>query len=296
MGTSEAISLLDQSPIVLVPTPTTPNPLITALLQEFRKANPAITRSGLTELRLAGDGRYVAVAWGSTSDQVFRGRFDEWLLGVFLVDGTLSRVERALDVMPTPRWNDFHIWIDTLTPYRVTVLGRGSTYGDGPIRRVYEIGDQVGPELVEASRKVTRLPPSGFPQLPPVIRRQLEADGCQVPQSPTERGRHNVVSGHFAAVDQLDWAVLCSIDGSPTIRIYWGGYASCRDPVVEWIGPDWGLLDDLKLTWNVVIRPMTAGQAATAAQNVGAKLAAPAHEAIFERYCENGTWIDLQVH
>jgi hypothetical protein len=315
LASSTALLLLVQVPLGVGPRTTTvaemlprfgqapaggsrdvasPNPLLTVFLRQFRERNPAIGRGGLIELRQASPGQYIAIAWGTTEDQVFRGRFEDWLFGVFVVDATLTRVERVLEIMPTPRWGDFEIGIATLTADRVTVFGRGG-YSDNDMRRVFEIGPPVSPEVAEADRKVVRLPPSSFPQLPRVVRRQLEADGCRVPQSPTQRGRHNVISGQFAAIGQRDWAILCSIDGQPMIRIYWGGYATCRGPVVEWIGRDWALLDIPDLRWRTVIGSMSARQALTAAEAIGEKLMAPTHEAIFERYCQNGKWLNLHA-
>lgn len=270
------------------------NPLIPALLTEFRKRNPAIVRGGVADLRQSSPGRYIAVGWGSTEDQEFHGRFEDWLLGIFVIDSTLGRVERVLEIMPTPRWGDYTISIQTLTPYRVTLRGEGG-YGDGVILRACDIGDAVSAAVAEAARRIVRLPPSRFPQLPRVVRRQLESDGCLVPQGAKEAGPHNVVSGQFAAAGQVDWAILCSIEGQSSIRIFWGGYSSCRGPVVEWVAPDWALLDVRDLGWDTVVRTMSAQQVVAAAEDVGVKLAPPVHEAVFEKYCEDGTWLDLHA-
>jgi hypothetical protein len=68
------------------------------------------------------------------------------------------------------------------------------------------------------------LPPSALPTLPRAFRAELERRGCTVQQS---HRSENVISGHFAAATQVDWAVLCSQRGHSTILVYWGGAAQC---------------------------------------------------------------------
>ena len=68
------------------------------------------------------------------------------------------------------------------------------------------------------------LPPSALPTLPRAFRAELERRGCTVQQS---HRSENVISGHFAASTQVDWAALCSLRGQSTILVYWGGAAQC---------------------------------------------------------------------
>ena len=180
------------------------NGLFELVRAEFQKRNRAIVRAKVTELRETVGGAYVVLAWGATADSTFRGNFDDELHGVFLIDPTLTRVDRVLDIMPTPRWGDYRFWIDKLTNEEVIVLGRGDTYGDSPMRLAYVVNprDYVMARI-EASKRVVRLSPSAFRQLPPAVRRRLEADGCQVPQSPDLKSPHNVISGNFAAAVKL---------------------------------------------------------------------------------------------
>ena len=51
----------------------------------------------------------------------------------------LTRIERTLKIIPTPRWMDYSLWIEDITALKVTVAGKGSTYGDGTIRKTYQI-------------------------------------------------------------------------------------------------------------------------------------------------------------
>src|SRR5947208_454932 len=69
---------------------------------------------------------------------------------------------------------------------------------------------QLSDEWQLAAKRIVRLPPNAFRDLPARVRMQITADGCLVPQlggisSPSP---HNVVSGQFVVRGQLDWAIL----------------------------------------------------------------------------------------
>jgi hypothetical protein len=84
---------------------------------------------------------------------------------------------------------------------------------------------------------IPQLPPSQFPELPARFRQQLENRGCSIPQVsgwPLEPGvteatqaRMNVIAGHFARNDQVDWAALCRKDGQSSILVFWGKPTAC---------------------------------------------------------------------
>jgi hypothetical protein len=82
---------------------------------------------------------------------------------------------------------------------------------------------QTRDDWAAAARAIRRLPPEGFPQLPRVVRDALKKRRCTVPQSFYPERPHNVVSGAFARPGQLDWAVLCSVDGRSAILVFWAG-------------------------------------------------------------------------
>ena len=84
---------------------------------------------------------------------------------------------------------------------------------------------------------IPQLPPSQFPELPARFRQQLENRGCGIPQVsgwPLEPGvteatqaRMNVIAGHFARNDQVDWAALCYKNGQSSILVFWGKPTAC---------------------------------------------------------------------
>jgi hypothetical protein len=60
----------------------------------------AVSNIPWTTSRLAG------LARGS-SGREFRGSFEDELFCVFVTDSTLTRVLKVMEILPTPRWNDY---------------------------------------------------------------------------------------------------------------------------------------------------------------------------------------------
>jgi hypothetical protein len=67
-----------------------------------------------------------------------------------------------------------------------------------------------------------RLNPSEFPELPALVREELDRRGCTIPQVHGEARPHNVTRGAFRSARRLDIAVLCSRDGASSILVFWG--------------------------------------------------------------------------
>ncbi len=75
----------------------------------------------------------------------------------------------------------------------------------------------------EAEKRIVRLPPAAFRELPGNIVREMERRGCKVPQEVYTNKPHNVIKGEFARRGQTDWAVLCSVKGVSRILVFWNG-------------------------------------------------------------------------
>ena len=75
----------------------------------------------------------------------------------------------------------------------------------------------------EAERRIVRLPPTAFPELPAAVVRELQSRGCTIPQTAYTKKPHNVIKGGFAKPGQTNWAVLCSVKGVSTILVFWHG-------------------------------------------------------------------------
>ena len=74
----------------------------------------------------------------------------------------------------------------------------------------------------EAERRIVRLSPTAFPELPRNVVRELQRRGCTIPQPYSDR-RANVIRGEFVKPGQTDWAVLCSTKGSTSLLVFWNG-------------------------------------------------------------------------
>jgi len=75
----------------------------------------------------------------------------------------------------------------------------------------------------EAERRIVRLPPTAFPELPAAVVRELQRRGCTIPQTAYSKKPHNVINGELAKPGQRDRAVLCSVKGFSTILGFWNG-------------------------------------------------------------------------
>ena len=89
---------------------------------------------------------------------------------------------------------------------------------------------QAQDHWADADRQTRRLSPAVFDELPTPVRFDLERRGCTVPQLWGDTLARNVVSGRFRHASTTDWAVLCSVDRTSTILVYWEGRA---DSVAE---------------------------------------------------------------
>jgi hypothetical protein len=118
---------------------TRENELLECLGRAFRERNPKLATVRALELR-AWDflGPRLVIGWAIVGDRTFRGDFNDEMYGVFVVNETMTRVDRVVDVFPTPRWLDYEVHFGRVTADSVEIVGRGATYSDGPMRRTYK--------------------------------------------------------------------------------------------------------------------------------------------------------------
>src|SRR5215472_14914222 len=74
-----------------------------------------------------------------------------------------------------------------------------------------------------ADRAIIRLDPDAFLQLPLSIRQELRRRRCTIPQSYEAAAAEGVISGRFHPTNEIDWAVLCSVDQESSILVFRGG-------------------------------------------------------------------------
>ncbi|MCK4794301.1 MAG: hypothetical protein KAV87_61810 [Desulfobacteraceae bacterium] len=116
------------------------NPLLNELEKVFTSWNANIKHVAILDLQAFhyDQARYVLVGWSISEDRSFNGDPNDELFGVFVVNPELTRIEEILDIIPTPRWLDYELLIESVTADSVVVTGRGTTYDDSPIRRAYK--------------------------------------------------------------------------------------------------------------------------------------------------------------
>jgi hypothetical protein len=117
--------------------------LVEAVRSTFKKKNAIVQKVTILETRSAAPrGPHVLIAEGVRQDEEFHGNFEDELFGVFLLSSDLTHIEKVIELMPTPRWRDYELRIESLTTPRLVVTGQGSTYGDQPMRRIYDLGSK----------------------------------------------------------------------------------------------------------------------------------------------------------
>jgi hypothetical protein len=90
---------------------------------------------------------------------------------------------------------------------------------------VERILDDAKRRQEEARPRVVRLPPSAFPGLPVPVIAELDRRRCRIPQFAGPATLNNVIRGEFVRPGQIDWAVLCSVNGTSSILVFWNGSA-----------------------------------------------------------------------
>jgi hypothetical protein len=109
-----------------------------------------------------------------------------------------------------------------------------------------ESTEEMAKRFAESEKRIVRLPPSAFRELPANLVRELQRRRCTVPQSVQTKKPHNVIKGSFAKQGQTDWAVLCSARGVSSILVFWGG--SETKPAVLAPSEDGGYLQGTSAT------------------------------------------------
>ena len=71
----------------------------------------------------------------------------------------------------------------------------------------------------QLTKRIRRLAPSAFPDLPSGITAVLHARGCTIPQ-PGPDEKRNVIRGAFFASEEQGWAVVCSSRGKSSILAF----------------------------------------------------------------------------
>ena len=81
---------------------------------------------------------------------------------------------------------------------------------------------------------IRHLPVSSFPELPAGIVELLNRRGCTIPQTYEAHHPENVVHASLEHGGSSDWAVLCSVEGTVSLLVFFegGGSVDSGQPVV----------------------------------------------------------------
>jgi hypothetical protein len=70
---------------------------------------------------------------------------------------------------------------------------------------------------------IRHLPISSFPELPAAVVDLLNRRGCLIPQTYQAHRPENVVHASFERPGSSDWAVLCSVQGTVSLLVFFSG-------------------------------------------------------------------------
>ncbi len=112
--------------------------LLDNLRSEFQRRNPIVEYVQVIDTK-PKHSQYWVLARGIRADRKFEGSFDDERFGLFVVDNTFGKVEEVIEILPTIRWADYDMWIESYSLDKVTIRGHGATYGDLKLEKVYEL-------------------------------------------------------------------------------------------------------------------------------------------------------------
>jgi len=138
---------------------------------------------------------------------------------------------------------------------------------------------------------VHHLPVSSFPQLPASVQNLLNQRGCLIPQTYEAHGPENVIEASLERRGSKDWAVLCSVQGTVSLLVFFGDNPS--SPTVLATAPETerlqahGAEDGLGFDWG--IDPASPEQVRTA--QVGMRHSPPKldHDALADSIIDHKT-------
>lgn len=109
--------------------------------------------------------------------------------------------------------------------------GRGTVFS---IFAALVLGSSSGACQTEpkAGAHIPKLAPTDFSDLPPAVARDLERQGCRIPQSEAWTEPHNVITGRFTHSTSTDIAVICSIRDTSRVLVYRSGRVPAADSLV----------------------------------------------------------------
>ena len=113
--------------------------VVDEIKDEFTEANPIIDEVSLLDICQKNQeyDYYIVLAHGIRADRQYSGILEDELFGLFIVNRSFTEVISILDIIPTPRWNDYTMRFDKTVSDSVILIGEGLSYGDEKLRIAY---------------------------------------------------------------------------------------------------------------------------------------------------------------
>jgi hypothetical protein len=123
------------------------DPMIVALEQAFTARNPRASSVLIIEFRREGlgGGANFVLARGVKPDELFEGRVEDELFGVFVFDDSLRRIRQTVAMFPTPRWNETRMRFERTSAESIFLMGWASTSGETLMTPGFRWGATAGP-------------------------------------------------------------------------------------------------------------------------------------------------------
>lgn len=138
---------------------------------------------------------------------------------------------------------------------------------------------------------IRHLPVDAFPSLPQAVQGQLEARGCLIPQTYEAHRPENVVHASLEGDGTSDWAVLCSVQGTASLLVFFDDGA--KPPMVLASAPETERLQAHDssgvLGFNWGIDPASPRQVAEAEAGMSPRPAPLDHDALADSVVEHKT-------
>jgi len=115
--------------------------LISALRDSFQTRNAKLDKVRVLDLKtwdMDYLGPRIVLGWAIVRDMQFHDSFNDEMFGVFVVNGSLTRVEHVVDIFPTKSWFNEEVHFGALKADSIEVLGQDGTYGGPLTRRAYK--------------------------------------------------------------------------------------------------------------------------------------------------------------
>lgn len=144
----------------------------------------------------------------------------------------------------------------------------------------------------EVGYRIRLLPVASFPSLPDVVAKHLQLRNCMVPQTYEARQPENVIHGAFEKQGSDDWAVLCSVDGTTTLLVFFQSQPGKaivlrHQPDTQWLGAE--VVGGYGSAWGIAALTASQIESSGIRPKAGAWAEGVAHGGIEDSFLEHSS-------